>query len=291
MQNERSSIRNRKALLDLLDDPSPVVRKALREQFQRMGPEGVQLLKDAIQGNNRLASWHARQFLAELNQDNPVEEFRSFIRSLNYELETGSLLLCRIAYPDLDVGAFCSQLDAIAKRCRELIIKPANAREQCVVLNRVLFHEMGFRGNVENYNDPNNSFLNQVLESRKGLPITLSILYILAAQRIGLHLDPIGVPGHFVVGCFEDTFPLYIDPFERGRFHSPESLLQKLEDARMEVELSHLAPTPLREVLARCCRNLVNHYTLAGQLQLANLYRSFIQEFEDTYRKHAQRGT
>ncbi|MEM9160623.1 MAG: transglutaminase-like domain-containing protein, partial [Verrucomicrobiota bacterium] len=233
----------KEALFDLLDDPSPTVRKALLEEFSRLGPQGFVILKEASQTNNRILSWHARRFLAELNQTNPVEEFREFIRSLNYELETGSLLIARIAHPNLDIGDFCQQVDKLAQRCRELVVKPTSAREECLVLNRVLFHESGFRGNIENYNDPQNSFLNCVLESRKGLPISLSILYIIVAQRIGLHLDPIGIPGHFLVGCFEDDIPFYLDPFERGKFYTAQALIDRIETSDFEPEIEHLAPT------------------------------------------------
>ena len=278
----------KEALFDLLDDPSPTVRKALQEEFARLGRSGLALLKEASRSNNRLLSWHARQLLAELDHTNPVEEFREFIRSLNYELETGSLLIARVAFPQLDVGSFCYEVDELAKRCRELIVNPTSPREKCIVLNRVLFHESGFRGKAENYNDPNNSFLNCVLSSRKGLPITLSILYILVAQRIGLQLDPIGIPGHFLVGCFEDDAPFYLDPFERGRFYTAQGLMDRIESTDFEPELEHLAPTSIRETLTRCCRNLVNHYTLAGQLKMANLFRAFIEEFQKIHEKHAK---
>ncbi|NEQ71080.1 MAG: hypothetical protein F6K21_37480, partial [Symploca sp. SIO2D2] len=138
---------------------------------------------------------------------------------------------------------------------------------------------------VENYNDPENSFLDSVLENRKGLPLTLSVLYILVAQRLGLHLEPIGIPGHFLVGCFEDDAPFYLDPFERGRFYTPQGLRDRIENANIEPELGHLAPASIRETLARCCRNLVNHYTLSGQLNMASLFRSFLSEFQETYDK------
>jgi hypothetical protein len=93
------------------------------------------------------------------------------------------------------------------------------------VLNRVLFHEYGFRGNVERYTDPLNSFLDEVLSRRKGLPITLSILYVLVAQRIGLILEPVGLPGHFVAGCFSEDDPFFIDAFDQGALRTPAELL------------------------------------------------------------------
>ena len=79
--------------------------------------------------------------------------------------------------------------------------------EICSVMNRVLFHEYGFRGAGKDFENPQNSFLHRVLERRKGLPITLSVIYILIARRLGFDLEPIGLPGRFMVGCFSDERP------------------------------------------------------------------------------------
>ena len=114
-------------------------------------------------------------------------------------------MLARTVNPRLDAGRCCEQLDAIAARCRELIVEPSSAREKCRVLNRVLFHDYGFRGNIEHYTDPLNSYLDVVLERKKGIPVSLSIVYLLVAQRAGLELEPVGLPGHFMVGCFLDA--------------------------------------------------------------------------------------
>ncbi|MEO6246807.1 MAG: transglutaminase-like domain-containing protein, partial [Opitutaceae bacterium] len=229
------------------------------------------------------AAW----FLGELNLTDPAAEFISFIRSLNYELESGALLLARTVSPRLDVGGCCTQLDAIAARCRELIVEPSSAREKCRVLNRVLFHEWGFHGNVENYTDPLNSFLDQVLERRTGIPLSLSVVYLLVARRLGMELDPVGLPGHFIVGCFLDELPFFIDPFDRGVFRDPDEIFDLLRSNHVTPKLTDLTPTPVREVLCRSCRNLVNHYTAAGDMPRARLFAGFVEEFDSTYAKNA----
>ena len=277
----------RKALTALLDDPSPAVRLALRTRFAKSGRESADFLQElARQGDSELAK-HASQYLRELNFTDPVSEFRDFIRSLNYELETGALLLSRTVNPSLDVGACCMQLDTLAARCRELIAEPATAREKCRVLNRVLFHEHGLHGNAENYADPLNSFLDQVLIRRKGIPISLSIVYLLVADRVGLQLEPVGLPGHFVVGCYEESVPFFIDTFNAGVLMSAEEVFSFLKETATEASIVDLAPTPVREVLSRCCRNLVNHYAAVNQPEQARLFASFVAEFESTYERHA----
>lgn len=278
----------RAALLALLDDPSAAVHRALGRRFRELGPVAAALLQEAAGGPDRALARHARGFLDELQFTDPVAEFRDFIRSLHYELETGALLLARTVSPRLDAGACCGELDRIAARCRELMVEPSTAREKCRVLNRVLFHEWGFHGNVEHYTDPRNSFLDQVLERRTGIPLSLCIVYLLVAGRVGLELEPVGLPGHFLVGCFSDHLPFFVDPFERGVFRDAAEIFELLRANQVAPKLSDLAPTPVRELLCRSCRNLVNHYSAGGEIERARLFASFVEEFEATHAREAQ---
>lgn len=275
------------AILSLLDDPSPTVHRALLARLAHLGAEAAPLLLGVAQGQNRLLARHAARFLEELHLTDTVADFLGFIRSLNYELESGALLLARTVSPQLEIGACRIELDDIAARCRELIVEPSSTREKCRIVNRVLFHEWGFHGNVEHYTDPHNSFLDQVLERRTGLPISLSIVYLLVAERLGLELEPVGLPGHFVVGCFADGLPFFIDPFERGLFRDADEVLDLLRANHISPTIADLAPTPVREVLCRCCRNLVNHYTAAAEPGRAKLFAGFVEEFESVHERNA----
>lgn len=288
MENVTSSLGSREAVLALLDDPSPAVRKALLAHFAAQGEPARLFLENLASSGGRLLATHARSYLEELKFTDPVSEFREFIRSLNYELETGALLLARTVFPDIDVGLSCQRLDDLAARCRELIAEPLSVREKCRIMNRVLFHENGFRGNLEHYTDPLNSFLPVVLERRKGIPLSLSIVYLLVAQRLGIDLEPVGLPGHFMVGCYLEDAPLFIDPFEQGAFRTPEEVFAFIKSGSHQPKVSDLAPATVREVLCRNCRNLVNHYTAAGDADRAKLFASFVEEFESTHERHAQ---
>ncbi len=288
METVKFTADERKAIERLLDDDSPSIRQALLAHFTRHGHESVEFLRHLASQPNRILALHANWFLRELNFADPVAEFRGFIRSLNYELETGALLLSRTVNPDVDIGACCSQLESMAARCRQLIAEPASPREKCRVLNRVLFHEFGLRGNSDHYTDPLNSYLDQVLARRKGIPISLSIVYLLVAERLGLHLEAVGLPGHFVVGCYEESTPFFIDAFNAGVFLTPEEVFAQLRNHSINASITDLAPTPVREVLCRCCRNLVNHYTAANDVEHARLFAEFVAEFESTHERHAQ---
>ncbi len=276
----------KEALLKLLDDPSRVVREALRSRFAALGEAGQTVLEDARGTADRSTAEHAELLLREVFGDDSRERFRAFIRSFHYELETGYLLLGKTVYPHYSTAECCRFMDRAAARARQLILTPGTAWEACRVLNRVLFHELEFRGDAESFHDPRNSFLHLVLDRRRGLPITLSVIYLLVAGRCGIQVEPIGYPGRFMVGCFIDEEPFYIDPFEHGRFRSREDLAAMLEERGMAPEPAFFLPVTVGETLMRCCRNLIHNYQQTDERPLARLFSGFLHEFESAYRNH-----
>ncbi|MFI5335842.1 MAG: transglutaminase family protein [Opitutales bacterium] len=276
------------ALTSLLDDPSPAVHQALLAHFERTARSAGEFLQGVSAGPNRMAAEAARSYLRELKLSDPVSDFRNFISSLNYELESGVLLLNRTYNPALDVAGVLARLDALAARFRKLRPLGRGLRAQCLLLNQVLFTEFGLRGNHENYSDPLNSFLDQVLERRTGVPISLAIVYLLVAQRAGLELEPVGAPGHFLVGAYEPEGPFFIDAFHAGQILEPDEVFARLRAMNHTPQLGDLAPTPVREVLTRCCRNLANHYAAAQDHERARLYAGFVADFEAVHERSAQ---
>src|SRR2546428_10317338 len=135
------------------------------------------------------------------------------------DLGHASLLIAREEYPELDVGRYLVRLDEMAGEILRRMKGGEGAASQIAHLNRLLFEEMGFRGNREEYDDPRNSFLNDVLDRRMGIPITLSTVYLEVGRRIGCRLAGVTFPGHFLVRyAGRETMPdVLIDPFNRGR--------------------------------------------------------------------------
>jgi len=276
------------ALRRLLDDTSPQVREALVEEFRRLGNPGITFLRETAEtGGGELAP-HARRFLRELGGEDTVSTFLEFIRSFQYEMETGMLLLERSVYPGVGVVDTHGFLDSVATRCRQLMLTPSSAREKCLVLSRVLFHENGFRGDAENYHNPLNSFLHYVIRRRRGIPLTLSVLYILVGMRCGIELEPVALPGRFMAGCFQDDEPFFIDAYERGVFRNEDDLRGYFRHLEMPFDPAAMMPAPVGEVLARCCRNLVNQYTASRDHTRAKLFAEFVHEFELAYKRHAE---
>lgn len=284
----RISKEREKALKTLLDDESPVVQEALLKAFRELGRDGCELLRHFSRTGNRITAEYAKRFLEQLEGPDAGAEFIRFIRSLHYELESGFILLNRLYAPQVEPIEILQQLDSIARRVGEISVNRHSALEQCKVLNRVLFHELGFRGNRDDFDDPLNSFLSAVLRRRKGIPISLSILYILVGRRCKLELEPICLPGRFMVGCFSQREPFFVDPFERGAFRPVDEIMDFLAQNGVDPDPVYLAPAPVGEVLCRCCRNLGRQYSLRNNPARARLFWGFVQEFEEVYRRHAQ---
>ncbi len=122
-----------------------------------------------------------------------------------------------ICYPELDVNIYLSKLDDLADSARQAISADEKALVRAVQTARYLFQEVGFQGNAGQYGDPRNSYLNDVLERRLGIPISLSVIFIAVSERLDLPVQGIGLPGHFIVSVQGENGPLYLDPFDGGQ--------------------------------------------------------------------------
>jgi regulator of sirC expression with transglutaminase-like and TPR domain len=196
------------------------------------------------------------------------EEFAALVADAErIDLARAALTIARIAYPDLDAGRSLQALDTLAGAVRAQT-HPAHAPEEAAVrVSTYLFHECGFRGNAEDYYDPRNSFLCDVLERRTGIPISLSVVLIEVAARVGVALEGVGFPGHFLVRVRGARQAMLLDPFFGGReVHAPELLgrYRAFLGARgREVERlpsEALATATPAGILARMLRNLLRVY-------------------------------
>jgi regulator of sirC expression with transglutaminase-like and TPR domain len=180
------------------------------------------------------------------------------------------LHLARDEYPDLDVEAYLSELAGMAHEARSYIRGGLEAR--VAGLCRYLFHEMGFRGNTQEYYDPRNSYLNQVLDRRTGIPITLSAVVIAVGTRAGLPVAGVGLPGHFVARAVGDGREVVFDPFHGGRQLTPEQcgiLVEQVTGTPFEATPEQLRPAPLGAIVLRMLTNLKGVYLGQGDFPRA----------------------
>ncbi len=180
------------------------------------------------------------------------------------------MLVAEWAYEDIDVSYYLDRLDYFAasalRECRGM---SAESFGEIRALNRILFRELGFRGNEEDYYDPQNSFLHKVIERRTGIPISLSVLYIEVARRMNVQIDGVSFPGHFLVRYDRDDGSVIIDPYRMGLTLDVDDLERMLKraagpDAELSGEM--LAPASKRDILLRMLTNLAQLYRKRGDV-------------------------
>ena len=179
-------------------------------------------------------------------------------------LAEAALLIAAEEYPRLDIARYLEKLENIGNRARERAVEATTAPELIEALNVTLFSELGFQGNRENYYDPRNSYLNEVIDRRTGIPITLSVIYIDVARQIGFSLQGVGLPGHFIAAHFTDSDEYFIDVFNGGRLLTENAcadLVAGMSQGRLKFESAHLDPVTKKQVLTRMLTNLLGIYS------------------------------
>jgi len=201
----------------------------------------------------------------------PYREFRQAVERPEESIDLGraALTIALADYSDLDIASYLRRIDELAVEVSQRCGVDADGFRSIAALNYVLFKEQGFHGNRDDYYDPKNSFLNDVIDRKRGLPITLSILYIEVGQRIGLAIEGVGFPGHFLVKTKSQGEEIVIDPFNAGDVKSNEELqamLDQIYGRKVRLDREFLAALPKKQILKRMLGNLKAIYGRADEL-------------------------
>lgn len=246
------------AMLTLLGDDDPEVRSAIRTKLVAGGEPVFRFL-----GRHRLhpepsVRTRVRELLDQREAALRDGEFMAFMlgQGEQFDLEDGVWRFSLARYPDINVAAFRAQLDAWADRVRDSLRAGASGAETLLALNQVLFGELGFRGNSDDYHDPANSYVNRVMDRRRGIPISLSAVYLFVGRRLGLPVAGIGMPGHFLCRYQTSREEIYIDAFNGGKLLDRADCKRRIEALAVEHDDSHLAPVTSRRMLQRMIANL-----------------------------------
>ena len=192
-------------------------------------------------------------------------------------LAKANLFFAQTQYPELNLDIYLNQLDAIASVLQEKLPDNSYPLKIIQTINQYLFEELRFTGNTRDYYDPRNSYLNEVLDRKLGIPLSLSILYLEIAQRLNFPMVGIGMPGHFLIRPnFEDA-GIFVDAFNQGEILFPEDCetrLQQVYQQPVKLDPAFLAPISNRQILVRMLTNLkfiyVNNNNYEKALQVIN---------------------
>lgn len=208
--------------------------------------------------------------------DNAQLRIRRFFESLvsrpseSVPLAEAALLIAAEEHPQLAVGEYLARIDALADEIREAVDNAEDARAAGRLVATFLHDDRGFHGNSDDYYDPRNSFLNEVLDRQSGIPITLSILYMEVARRLGIAVEGVGLPGHFVVRLVECG--AYVDPFTGRADLGEQDCADRVGSAHghpVQLDRSMLAGQTNQQILTRVLRNLLEIYRTRGELSRA----------------------
>ena len=189
-----------------------------------------------------------------------VSFFRRLVGCPEEEMDlfTAALSIALDEYPEMDLREYLTQIDRLSERARRKVGRTRRCRDGIDRLNAFLFGEEGFRGNIDDYYDPKNSFLNDVLDRRTGVPITLSIVYMEIGRRLGFPIQGVGLPGHFIIGV-AGLDDVYVDPFNCGDILNRKACMdrvRKLFGVDEEDSPELIARASNRQILARVLNNL-----------------------------------
>lgn len=216
--------------------------------------------------------------------------FRDELQLAEINVPRAALQFARaLSYPELNVAAYMATFHEISEEAADEVDETAPVDHQARQLSEFLFQQLGFQGNKSHYNDPRNSYLNEVVDRRLGIPITLSAIYIDIAHRLGIPAYGIGLPGHFIVGIKMPDWNLWLDPYHGGRrldLTDCAELIRMSSGYEGPIEASWFDPQPSREILARMLSNLRANYVSTSNWTMATEVIQLLRQVQPNEADH-----
>jgi len=252
-----------RALIKLLDDDQ--IYGAVEQRLLEYGTQAIPYLDEVVRqedGDRLERALNIRKEIRRTSLEREWVEMLNHARGQDLDLEAGAWFIARIGHPDLNVRHYQKKLDFIAGKVRGKFRPTDTGYDRLKRLIRVLALAEKYNGNSDHYYQPENSYLHSVIDRKVGLPITLSVLYILVGRRAGIPLEGLGVPGHFLLK-FPGREPgqVYIDPFHRGRLMDLGDVERFCRRTGVGFDLSFLRPVTAADIIERMLRNLALAYT------------------------------
>jgi regulator of sirC expression with transglutaminase-like and TPR domain len=272
------SEQRRQALLTLLGDEDRSISDRARDEILGLGRGAIEVLRSASVHTDPLIRRRSQRLLQKLEKEAADAQFLEFClkHGEEFEIEEGLWRLSRTQYPEINVEAYQALLDSYATTLRDRLEAAPEPRRLIATINEFLFDELGFRGNEQNYYEPENSYLNRVLDRRTGNPISLSLVYLMLARRLKLPMVGVGMPGHFICRFQSPAGALFVDAFNHGKVLTKSDCVSYLLQSNYGFSESYLVPATPRRVLLRVCSNLHQSYRQLDMRAEAERFQRYI---------------
>lgn len=274
------------ALIALLEDPDHDIYFQVRNKLVELGIEIIPNLENAWEVNfDSLMQNRAEQIIHEIQFNFTKQELKKWINSKEKDLTKAWLLLSSHQYPDLEINAVSLKIEQLTKEVWMELNDNLTPLEKTRLINHILFKAHEFRGNVRNFHAPQNSFANDVLNTKKGNPLSLSILYLIIAQKCELPIQGVNLPKHFIVAYTHeelyggDPVKFYINPFSQGTILSRQDLEQFIKKEGLELKTAFFTPCGNSAIVKRLLTNLLHSYSVQGMKEKAEEIRELLQLF------------
>jgi regulator of sirC expression with transglutaminase-like and TPR domain len=260
------------ALVKLLDDPDEEVYQHVQERLLMYGNEVISYLEIAWEQSLDTLLQERIENLVHTIQFNTVkEDLNLWYQSGAFDLLQGALIINRYQYPDLEEQEIINGIEEIKREIWLGLHQEMSSIEKIKLINYVFYHQYGFSGNTKNHHDPQNSYLNQVLSSRKGNQVSLAIIYATLAQKLDIPVYGINLPQHFILGYIDDNaiekehgVLFYINAFNKGAIFGKHDVDQFLRQLNLEPKPGFYSPCSNTEIIRRVIRNLISAYEDQG---------------------------
>jgi len=282
--NEVTSTKFR-ALMRLIDDDDPQVSAAVEKELIDGGAEVVRLLEDEREKAESKVKTRIENLISRIYLDKLQKEYDlllDFASQRDFSLERALFLLAKPLYPEVDFVMVESRLNELADDLQKRIIDLDDPYDIVQRVNDFFMNEIGFVGNAKDYYNPDNSILHRVLETHRGIPISLGIVYILVGRRLNLPVFGVGAPAHFLVKFVptKSGSEIYVDVFNGGRIMSRKDAEEFISDMGFSFEPRFLKDSSDVEMLARTCRNMARAFSAADEQPKANVLMELSIELE-----------
>lgn len=268
------------SLLFLMDDPDPFVQESVEHRLQELGERAVPLL-DEYQAELHASKDKERvnQVIHRLTFDTLEADFIEVLEGglkTRKSLETAIFTLARFGNPTLRIANYKHKLDHFAEMVGPQIRYKLDEKRKMKRLLKFVFEDLNFRGDTEHYHSPENCFLNQVIDRRKGLPISLSLVVMFVARRLEMPFFGINMPIHFMLNYVGDKEELLIDPYDNGAIVSYDQCYFFLKKNKIEPRPEHFQIATNADIVLRCIRNLIHSYERQNELERVENLRKLL---------------
>lgn len=280
--NDMKSIQ---ALIALMDDPDEEIFAHVRDRLLEFGPDAIQYLE---------SSWEERDFglifqtriealIHEIQFEECKRQLTDWYEGSSKDLLQGALIIAKYQYPGLQDKTVTDFIERLRRDCWLELNPRMTAYESVRILNKIFFEQYGFKGNSQNYTSPLNSYINTVIETKKGNPLSLSILYSIVAQQLGLPIYGVNLPNHFILAYMDEHGTsrflsnanqhgvlFYINTFSRGSLFQKEDIDQFLKGLNLPLSPTFYEPCSNSDILRRMLTNLITAFQQVGNAEKVN---------------------